>query len=115
LLQKILKLELGWDENFPKDFTEVWVEYYQELPLLADIKINRCVATTTAARCELIGFCDASEAAYSAVVWSQFLRDTLADIRIVVGKTKVAPLKKISLPRLELCGAVLLARLIKLV
>jgi hypothetical protein len=91
-------------------------EYCQGLPLLADIKINCCIVTPKATRYELTGFCDASEAVYSAVVYLRSVfADRATDVGIVIGKTKVAPLKQISLSRLELFGAVLLVRLIKLV
>jgi hypothetical protein len=93
----------------------VWEEYCQELPLV-DIKINHCFVLPTAALCELIGFCDASMAAYSAVVYlKSVFTDGSQDISIVIVKTKVAPLKEISLPCVELCSVILLARLIRLV
>ena len=63
---------------------------------------------------ELHGFCDASERSYCAVV---FLRvhnpsQNLSYSNILVARTKVASVKVVSVPRLELCGAVLLARLL---
>jgi hypothetical protein len=76
----------------------MWEDYCQELPLLADIKIN-LVVTPKATRCELIGFCHASEAVYSESAYSVvvYLRsvftDGAVDVRIVIRKTKVAPLK----------------------
>ncbi|KAJ8896262.1 hypothetical protein PR048_001606 [Dryococelus australis] len=61
----------------------------------------------------LVGFCDASKMACAAVV---YLRSCYPDgtvlVRQVSGKMKVAPLKQISIPRLELCGAMLLAKLL---
>jgi hypothetical protein len=115
LLQKIWKMELGWDEGLLMDISQILEDYCQELLLLADIKTN-LIITPKATRYELIGFCDASEAAYSAVVYLRSVfADGAADVRIVIGKTKVTPLKMISLPRPELCGALVLAGLTKLV
>ena len=62
---------------------------------------------------ELHGFSDASEAAYSAVI---YIRSTYANspptCRLVMSKTKVAPVKTLTIPRLELCGATLLAKIL---
>ncbi|XP_035232769.1 uncharacterized protein LOC118204571 [Stegodyphus dumicola] len=61
---------------------------------------------------ELHGFCDASELAYGAVVYykSVFLYGEVV-IRLVTSKSKVSPIKQVTIPRLELCAAVLLAKL----
>ncbi|GFY22155.1 integrase catalytic domain-containing protein [Trichonephila clavipes] len=65
-------------------------------------------------RIVLQGFADASEAAYGAVVYLQcFLHNGAAKVSILASKSRVAPIRVISLPRLELCACVLLAQLVK--
>ncbi|GFS56408.1 integrase catalytic domain-containing protein [Trichonephila clavipes] len=60
------------------------------------------------------GFSDASEAAYGAVVYLQcFLHNGAAKVSILASKSRVAPIRVISIPRLELCACVLLAQLVK--
>ena len=61
----------------------------------------------------LHGFCDASERAYAAVVYLRMV-DTTGNVQVtlITSKTKVAPIKRMTIPRLELCGAYLLARLL---
>ena len=62
---------------------------------------------------EVHGFSDASEDAYAAVVYLRMI-DTKGDVHvsIVMSKTKVAPIKRLTIPRLELCGAHLLSQLL---
>ena len=61
-------------------------------------------------------FSDAYERAYAAVIYLRPLyEDGHVQVNLMVSKTKIAPLKKQSIPRLELLGATILARLAKTV
>ena len=61
---------------------------------------------------QLHGFSDASEKAYAAVVYMRSCYDNgTVDVKLVTSKSRVAPLSKQSIPRLELLGALILARL----
>ena len=62
---------------------------------------------------ELHGFSDASEQAYAGVVYLCMV-DFMDDIHtsLVMSKTKVAPIKRLTIPCLELCGAHLLAQIL---
>ncbi|GFX05503.1 uncharacterized protein TNCV_1008251 [Trichonephila clavipes] len=63
---------------------------------------------------EIHGFADASERCYGAEVYSKFensKRETL--VRLITSKSRVEPIKSLRNPRLELCAAVLLAKLVK--
>ncbi|GFX97420.1 integrase catalytic domain-containing protein [Trichonephila clavipes] len=65
-------------------------------------------------RIVLQGFADASEAVYEAVVYLQcFLHNGAAKVSILASKSRVAPIRVISIPRLELCACILLAQLVK--
>lgn len=67
-------------------------------------------------RCELHGFADASTVAYAAAVYIRLSsRSGKIKTTLLVGKSKVAPIKSLSVPRLELAAAALLARLIEFV
>jgi hypothetical protein len=59
------------------------------------------------------GFSDASEAAFAAVVYLRITSmDGSTDTNIVCSKSRVSPVKQLTIPKLELCGASLLARLL---
>ena len=111
LYQKLWMEKLGWDDPVPSDHAE----WKKQLPLLNHVKLNRCYyrVEETPLTIQLHGFSDASELAYSAVV---YIRSTYSSslplVKLVAAKTKVAPLKTLSIPRLELCGAQLLAKLL---
>ena len=113
LLQRLWERKIGWDETVPTDLLDTWRRWRTELNLLSDIPIRRCYFHHDPSEChtQLHGFSDASEEAYTAVVYLcvQEPNGTI-HISIVMGKTRVAPLKRLTIPRLELCGTLLLAQ-----
>ena len=83
--------------------------------LLAQKIIPRCffLKDSHSLSYEIHGFSDASELAYAAVVYLRVTDSSnLTHTSLVISKSKVAPIKRLTIPRLELCGAQLLARLI---
>ena len=115
LLQRLWEFGVDWDEVVPTKIYEEWEKWRIELPILRDILIPRCYTpkSETPLSVQLHGFCDASESAYAAVV---YLRSELEQgqihLALVAAKTKVAPIKRQTIPQLELCGAQILARLL---
>ncbi|XP_072933756.1 uncharacterized protein [Epargyreus clarus] len=114
IIQKLWLAALDWDDVVPDNLLKEWVTYREEQPMLEKIRIPRWVGTTaTDVHYELHGFCDASKTAYAAVVYMRVV-DSLEQVTVslVTARTKVAPVKQVSIPRLELCGAVLLSKLL---
>ncbi|CAK9799142.1 hypothetical protein ANTPLA_LOCUS1909 [Anthophora plagiata] len=111
IMQQLWQIKTGWDESLSQELCTQWTEYREELVHLSKLKIPRCAADT-AGKIELHGFADASERAYGACV---YLRSSTGSgswgAKLLCSKSRVAPLKTISLPRLELSGALLLAQL----
>lgn len=104
---------LTWGDTLSQEIQAQWDKIKAELVLLKDIKLNRWIGTTTD-HAELHGFCDASEKAYSCVIYNVVKGSNgQQSATLIAAKTRVTPLsEKISLPRLELCGALLLSQLI---
>ncbi|GFU11105.1 DUF1758 domain-containing protein [Trichonephila clavipes] len=78
-----------------------------------DININRCIVVEQPEVIELHGFSDASQSAYRAVVYCKSITsDKKMLAHLIASKSRVAPTKQTTIPRLELCAAVLLAKLV---
>ncbi|CAG7706308.1 unnamed protein product, partial [Allacma fusca] len=116
IMQSLWKLQINWDQVLPSDITHAWNAFYRDLLQITRIRIPRCITGPGEVRHELHGFSDASEQAYAAVVYLRNVNSTgKVTVRLIASKSKVAPLHKISLPRLELCGAELLANLMSVI
>ncbi|XP_038162876.1 uncharacterized protein LOC119797746 [Cyprinodon tularosa] len=116
LFQEMWERGLRWDEELPPDLTKKWQQWCSELPQLHQLSIPRWYRTHTqqpnGQDLKLHVFCDASERAYSAVAYLQGeTSDGKVTTSLVASKSRVAPLKRMTLPRLELMGAVIAARL----
>ena len=106
-------LKSGWDDPLPSKYVEEWEARTSKLPALNPISIPRFVGyNPDALFCEVHGFADASEAACSAVVYLRIIYPETLNCTLKVAKMKVAPLKKLSVPRLELLAAYILAKLV---
>ncbi|KAL0860883.1 hypothetical protein ABMA27_009420 [Loxostege sticticalis] len=88
-LQKLWLLGIGWDDELPVHFQTEWASFKNQIH----------------------GFSDASNAGYAGVVYVRIIDSSGVVVKILAAKTKVAPVKQVSIPRLELCGAVLTAKL----
>lgn len=116
IVQYLWSLGLEWDQTPPPDVLSRWNQYKRELPILSSYHIPRHIKPYHYLSCDLHGFCDSSEKGYAAVTYVRFVsQDDKIGIFFICAKSKVAPLKRISLPRLELCAAVLLSNLIAFV
>ncbi|XP_076668216.1 uncharacterized protein LOC143368895 [Andrena cerasifolii] len=106
-------LKTDWDKPLSSKEDRLWNDFIGALPTLRDVRIPRWLGqTATRQSIAVHGFSDASEQAFAAVVYLRVSGDGgQRQISLITANTKVAPLKRVSLPRLELCGAHLLTRL----
>ncbi|XP_062535472.1 uncharacterized protein LOC134204708 [Armigeres subalbatus] len=102
----------GWDQELPPTYKERWFNYMSQLPYLNDLRIERYILCSNPSSIQLHFFSDASENAYGACC---YIRSSNSNgetkTALLTTKSKVAPLKQQSIPRLELCGALLSAEL----
>ena len=112
LLQELCKLQCGWNEEIPDNLQSIWQNWVLDLEKLQNIRIPRCVKKTANSSFEIIGFSDASKLAYAAVVYIRSISEEGVNTSLIIAKSRVAPMKTLTIPRLELLGAVLLARLV---
>lgn len=113
-IQKLWLCKKDWDDELPLDLVNQWTKYRDDLNNLQTIKLPRWLNLHSRNKVvEIHGFADASTTAYAAVIYLRIITEkNEVKINLIAAKTKVAPLKQISVPRLELCAAVLLARLL---
>lgn len=120
LMQEIWKTGTNWDDEVCENIKPKFLKFLHQLKELEKIKIPRWVnLRDEESPVKLIGFCDASTKGYGAVIYLQDslteneLTDWCESKLILLGsKTKVAPMNVTSIPRLELCAALLLSELL---
>ncbi|UYV81895.1 hypothetical protein LAZ67_21000067 [Cordylochernes scorpioides] len=87
LMQRAWLLKLGWDQPLPTDIQQEFKKW------------------------KLHVFGDSSKRAYATVAFLRSVQDGVVHVSLLAAKTRVAPLKSITIPRLELLACLLSARL----
>jgi hypothetical protein len=114
-MQQLWKKGLDWDEELPSVLQEQWYSLFKEMSQLNEISFERCLTPSTAiGPPTLCIFSDASLEAFGAVAYVRWmLENGKFDVRFIAAKSRVAPLKELTITGLELQGAVLASRLYK--
>ncbi|XP_075167703.1 uncharacterized protein LOC142239825 [Haematobia irritans] len=112
-IQQLWEDQISWDDELPEDRTTKWHAFRNAVNTLDNTRIPRHVFDgQTAQHIQMHVFVHATEKAYGAAI---YIRSKLPNKRIIVrllcAKSRVAPLQRVSLPRLELCAALLGAEL----
>ncbi|GFT96155.1 uncharacterized protein TNCV_1884771 [Trichonephila clavipes] len=111
--QKLWLTKTDWDSPIPQQLTEDWLKFQKAFNAINYLTVPRWVILTADNTVELHGFADASSLAYAAAIYCRQKHNSKIKVQLLISKTKVAPVKQISIPRLELCGAHLLSKLFK--
>ncbi|XP_071055150.1 uncharacterized protein [Onthophagus taurus] len=113
VMQQLWQLKTSWDDSPPISIQQNWEFFKNQLPGLSKFHLPRYMLSNNYKSIQLHLFCDASQIGYCAVAYLRVEKQTnQVNTQFICAKTRVAPLKVISIPRLELCAAVLLIDLL---
>ena len=118
LFQEVWRAGHDWDTPLPDDVQDEIEGWVEGLGKINKWKIPRRITRqswTGQENSELVVFVDASEKAYGCCIYLKTFDENGPYVTLVTSKVRVAPLKKVTLPRLELLSALLGARLLKFV
>ena len=110
LLQDLCRIKLEWDDPIPSEHKACWERWLADLPKLSQFTVQRCVKPAgfgVISSSQLHHFSDASETGLGSV--SYFVQGDI-HCTFLCAKSRVAPLKTITIPRLELSAAAISAK-----
>ncbi len=115
LFQDTWKRGLTWDEEVPEDLLQRWQDWTADLPAIHNHPVPRLtpICSSSDSSVTLHGFCDASSVAYGVVIYARTEAPDSISTSLIVAKARVLPTKPVTIPKAELCGALLLARMMK--
>ncbi|GBN42504.1 hypothetical protein AVEN_53567-1 [Araneus ventricosus] len=112
-IQSLRLPKLDWNDNLPTKVLQTWNDVLVKLPGVDEINVPRYILSDDVNKIDLYGFSDASERAYGVVLYIRCVTNSgIIQTNLLCCKYKVTPLKPVTVPRLELSTALLLARLL---
>ena len=114
LLQEMCRLDLAWDAEMPENLQGRWRTWIGQLSEVSEFQLRRSFVPTnfgTPATYQLHHFADASQLAYGVVTFLRITNQS-GDVActLVLSRARVAPIKRPSIPRLELTAATVAAQ-----
>ena len=114
-IQELWRMGFDWNDELPLQVKAKWVQLLDEMQELSNVTFERCLLTARAAKLSLT--CVFSNVSTKAFGCCTYIRkknpDSTYEVKLVAAKSRVAPLKQLTVPRLELQAAVLASRLTK--
>ena len=116
IFQDEVRTQKDWDDEAEPDNAKKWIKWLEELPVLEqEYQIPRCLVPAsfgTVSHAQIHHFCDASNDAYGAVSYLRILnKEGHVHCSFIMSKSRLSPLKALSIPRLELCAAVMAVKM----
>ena len=116
LLQRLCQLNIGWDDPIPTPLRDIWIQWLRALHKLQTIAIPRWFGCCPhGSELELHCFSDASGVGYGAVCYIRIVQGSMIHCSFVLGKSRVCPIKSVTIPRLELSAATLAVKLARMI
>jgi hypothetical protein len=116
ILQAITKQYKSWNAEVSGDHKKQWMTVADDLHRLESISVPRCIGEIGRKPDRIMVFCDASTVAYAAAVYLQYeVSKGKYRSDLVMAKARVAPIKTLSIPRLELLALLIAVRLLEFV
>ncbi|XP_055932080.1 uncharacterized protein LOC129962358 [Argiope bruennichi] len=112
LFQTTWLMGVQWNEILPPGIAASFNRWVSEISSLNKIHIPRWIGISATSHMSIHVFCDASEKAYGAAIYICFTERNERKVHLVCSRNRLSPLKKVTLPRLELLAALLGARLL---
>ena len=115
ILRDLCRRGVGWDDPIPETVSKEWFKWVQGLHLLDNFELPRCLKPLEfgdVITAQLHHFCDASEEGYGTVTYLLLQNEHLQmHSAFIMGKARVAPLKTVTIPRMELIAATMASRM----
>ncbi|XP_011698817.1 PREDICTED: uncharacterized protein LOC105456455 [Wasmannia auropunctata] len=111
LLQKLWSCKISWDDEVPEEIKSEFNNWQQQLPWLKKLCIPRWAFGPNEDKIMFHIFVDASQEAYAATIFAKTETRENIYVQLIQAKSRVAPIVKITIPRLELLAATIGIRL----
>ena len=117
ILLKSIWIQYGqrWDESVSNEERACFLAWATELTSMRQVKLNRHYFMSLPGHMELHIFSDASLEAMAIVAYIRYQQKTGSEVSFILEKSRIAPMKQLSVPRLELQAAMYGVRLRKLI
>ena len=115
ILQKLCKEKVAWDEQIPPQHQQEWEKWLKELTMLRELKVQRSLkpeGLPKPTKIEIHNFSDASQNAYGVASYIRYVNSLEEEVHcsLLMAKARVAPVKPVTIPRLELTAATVAVR-----
>ena len=115
ITQELCRRCIKWDDRIPDDVLKSWNNWLEDLPRLNEVSLKRCIKPKDFGEpmsSQLHHFSDASSTGYGAVTYIRLVNNQKSiHCSMLMAPSKLAPLKQMTIPRLELTAAVLAVKL----